>query len=136
VAKIGNLQVTKLKIAESAITGFAEGTNTLTVVNSYGMPLQVFARGQFNYSNVASGQGTGTITFNKTAGGGALFGTENAPTFVGAIGNKTATISMAFVDLNALSGSHSYEITTTVTVSGSATASWGSFQIYAVYEKV
>jgi hypothetical protein len=136
VAKIGNLQVTKLKIAESAITGFAEGTNTLTVVNSYGMPLQLFAKGTFNYSNVASGQGTGTLTFSKTAGGGALSGSEDAPTFVGAIGTKTATISMAFVDLNALSGSHSYQITTSITSSGSAVCSWGSLQIYAVYEKV
>lgn len=136
MAKIGALQVSKLKIAENAVTGFASGTTTLTVVNSYGMPLQLFAKADITYNNVASGQGNGTINFAKTAGGGTLTGSESSPTFVGGIGTVVVAVSMAFVDLNALSGSHSYGLSGVANFSGNATVTIGNYQIYAVYEKV
>ena len=135
MAKFGSLEISKLKIAENAITGFAEGTTTLTVVNSYGMPLQLFAKANVFYSNIGSGQGWGSITFTKTAGGGALSGTETSPTFVGA-GNYTVAVSMSFVDLNGLSGSHSYSLVGTKDEQGNAVVTISGYQIYAVYEKV
>ena len=135
MAKIDDLQVTKLKIADSAITAFATGTGSLAVANTYGMPTQVYVSALASYSSpINTNSGSATLSFYRN---GFLIKTETANFF----GNTGSSALYAVIDWSYCDTSPSGTVTYSVASSANVNDPLGSCginvrDIYATWEKV
>lgn len=76
MAKIGNLEVDTLNIAESAVSGRVtrSGAGNLSVPNASSMPVEVYAVVNSIYTSSSSGTGW---AFSATVSGGGVFWTRS-----------------------------------------------------------
>jgi hypothetical protein len=141
VAKIGDLEVGKLKIDEDSITGMVIGATSIVVAQAYGHPNQIYATGKATYSSVAKTNGSATFSVARSTNGGSPTITYSVTfSFSGNTGGPPGavkTFDMAGVDISH-SSSETYTLSASASVSDplSATCTISGLQIVCVYEKV
>lgn len=115
MAKIGNLEVDTLNIANDAVTLDVAGTGSLVVANDSGLPIQLFYRGTAEYIGTTSGaSGTINVKITRSRDGWVAF--DHTLNFSGN-NSQTESISCGVLDTSATT-SETYTIATVTTPSG------------------
>lgn len=140
MAKIGHLEVGKIKIDEDAITGMVIGATSITVVQAYGKPNQIYATGKATYSSVAKDTGTASFAVARSTNGGSpTIAFTMSFAFSGNTGGSgvVKTFDMAGVDISHAS-SETYTLSGSGSTSGMGTSSLviSGLQLVCIYEKV